>query len=114
MRAVWRNYRQIGPRTPIVAGVVTQAEDLERYEHCFEMPLRIVHLTSSSEVAEHRLRGRYTPSQHRALTWHLDDHQRLARELHQFSAYDLVLDTDRCTPAEVAALVFEKFVPQLQ
>ncbi|GAA1319849.1 MAG: phosphotransferase-like protein [Brachybacterium tyrofermentans] len=113
IRAVWRNYRRTGPRTPIVAGVITRAEDLERYEQCFEIPLRVVHLTASLEVAEHRLRGRYTPSQHRALTWHLGDHERLARELHRLPSYDLVVDTDHSTSAEVAALVFDEFAPQL-
>lgn len=84
---------------------------MERYEQCFELPLRIVPLTASLEVAEHRLRGRYTLSQHRALTWHLGDHEQLARELHQLSSYDLVVDTDHSTPAEVAALVSEEFAP---
>ncbi|MGO2360991.1 MAG: hypothetical protein ACTH6N_07645 [Brachybacterium tyrofermentans] len=114
IRAVWRNYRQTGPRTPLIAGVITQAEDLERYERCFEIPLRVVHLTASLEVAEHRLRGRYTPSQHRALTWHLGNHERLTRELHRLPSYDLVVDTDHRTSAEVAALVFEEFAPQLR
>lgn len=114
IRAVWRNYRQTGPRTPIIAGVITQAEDLERYEKCFEFPLRIVHLTASSDVAVRRLRGRYTPHQRRALTWHLNDHQRLTRKLHQFPSHDLVLDTDHCTPAEVATLVFKEFAPKLR
>lgn len=114
IRAVWMNYRQTGPRTPIVAGVIVTAEDLKRYEQCFELPLQIVHLTASPEVAEQRLRSRYTVSQHRALTWHLDDHQRLARELHQISSDDLVVDTDHSTPAEIAALVFEQFAPQLR
>ncbi|WP_232549539.1 phosphotransferase-like protein [Propioniciclava soli] len=114
IRAVWRNYRQTGPRTPIIAGVCTKDEDLDRYEKCFDLPLRIVHLTASLEVAEQRLRGRYTPSQHRALTWHLGDQERLARELHQLPSYDLVVDTDHKTSAEVAALVFDEFAPQLQ
>lgn len=100
-------------KNPIIAGVITQADDLERYEQCFELPLRIVHLTASSDVVEHQLRGRYTPHQHRALTWHLNDHQRLTRELHQFASHELVLNTDHRTPAEVASLVFEDFAPQL-
>lgn len=114
IRAVWMNYRQTGPRTPITAGVIATAGDLKRYEQCFELPLQIVHLTASSEIAEQRLRGRYTASQHRALTWHLDDHQRLARELHQLASYDLVVDTDHSTPAAVAELVFEQFAQQLR
>lgn len=114
IRAVWRNYRRTGPRTPIVAGVIASHADRERYTQCFGLPLRVVHLTASSEVAERQLRTRYTESQHRALTWHLDDHERLARELHRLSSYDLVVDTDHRTPAEVAALVFETFAPQLR
>lgn len=113
IRAVWRNYRRSGPRTPIIAGVITQADDVDRYEQCFGIPLRIVHLTASSDVAEQRLRGRYTPHQHRALTWHLDDRERLTQQLHRFPSHDLVLDTDHCAPADVAALVFEEFAAQL-
>ncbi|UQN31136.1 chloramphenicol phosphotransferase CPT family protein [Brachybacterium kimchii] len=113
IRAVWRNYRQTGPRTPLIAGVITKAKDLERYKQCFELPLRVVHLTASSDVAELRLRGRYTSSQHRALTWHLGDHERLARELHQLPSHDLVVDTDHRSSAEVAAVVFDEFAPCL-
>jgi chloramphenicol 3-O-phosphotransferase len=114
IRAVWTNYRQTGPRTPIIAGVITKAEDKERYEQCFELPLRIVRLTASLGVAEHRLRGRYTLRQHRTLTWHLDDHKRLARELDQLSSHDLVVDTDHSTPAEVAELIFKALGPYLR
>lgn len=114
IRAVWSNYRRTGPRTPISAGVISSVEDHRRYERCFEMPLRIMHLTASSEVAEQRLRGRYTASQRRALEWHLDDHQRLARELHRFTHYDLVVDTDHSTPAEVAAIIFDHCVPLIR
>ena len=70
-----------------------------------------MHLTATFEVAEQRLRGRYTGSQGRALAWHLEGHQRLARELHRFSNYDLVVDTDHSTPADVAAVVFAHCAP---
>lgn len=113
IRAVWSNYRRTGPHTPIIAGVIRSSDDLERYEESFELPLRVVHLKASTETAEQRLRGRYTASQGRALSWHLNDHQRLARDCAQFSPYDLLIDTDHRTPAEVAAIVFDRFAPDL-
>ncbi|WP_226850662.1 hypothetical protein [Brachybacterium tyrofermentans] len=48
------------------------------------------------------------------MTWHLGNHERLTRELHRLPSYDLVVDTDHRTSAEVAALVFEEFAPQLR
>lgn len=113
IRAVWANYRRTGRRTPIIAGVISCTEDQGRYEQCFDLPLRVVHLTASSEVAEQRLRGRYAASQHRALDWHLERHRRLAQELHSIPSYDLVVDTDHRAPAEVASLLFQQFAPQL-
>jgi chloramphenicol 3-O-phosphotransferase len=112
IRAVWRNYRRTGPRTPIIAGVIAEDDDVERYEQCFDLPLRIVHLTASPAVAERRLRGRYTPQQHRALAWHLEERERLTQKLHRFPAHDLVLDTDHCTPADVASRIFEELAPR--
>lgn len=111
IRAVWDNYRRAGWRTPIIAGVITNTEDRERYEHCFGIPLRIIHLTADSVVAERRLRGRYSMSQSPALNWHLDDHQRLARDLQKIVFHDLVIETDHLTSAEVARLVFDAFAP---
>lgn len=87
--------------------MIAKHEDLESYEQCFKLPLRDVHLTASLEVVERRLRCRYTASQRRALNWHLGDHERLAREFHQLSSYDLVVDTDHSTSAEVTAVIVE-------
>ncbi|MFI8775818.1 hypothetical protein ACIGH6_01865 [Brachybacterium paraconglomeratum] len=110
IRAVWDNYRSVGPRTPLFAGVITDAVDRARYEECVGLPLRIVHLTASPEIAEQRLRGRYSAVQQRALDWHLADHRRLARDLDAALDYDLVVDTDDLDPSEVAAIVFDRFV----
>ena len=109
MRAVWANYARAGARTPIVAGVVETAGDLERYERVFGMPLRLVLLTASDEVAERRLRGRYDADRAAALAWHLDDRARLAAALEQAPEPELRIDTDGRSPAEVAAIVFDRF-----
>lgn len=114
IRAVWHNYSKVGPRTPIAAGVISNEEDRGRYEECFGLPLRIVHLTATPAVAEERLRGRHTAGQEAALAWHLNDYRRLARELGGLPHYDLVIDTDGRTPAEVAGAVFDRYAKELR
>jgi len=105
MRAVWANYERVGPRTPIVAGVIASEEDQARYETVFGRRLRIVLLTASPAVAEARLRGRYDAERGDALDWHLARRERLASELVSGPCNEFTLDTDHLTPAAVAAAV---------
>lgn len=113
IRAVWANYARTGPRTPILAGVVASPEDLERYERALGMPVRLVLLTASAQVAERRLRGRYDADRAGALAWHLDDRARLAAALERAPRPELRIDTDERSPAEVAAAVLDRFAPEL-
>lgn len=106
MRAVWLNYLEAGPRTPIVAGVIESREDADRYENVFDRTLRIVQLTASPDVAEQRLRNRYDADRAEALDWHLEHQRRLSVALAGADWHDLTVDTDHATPAEVAATVF--------
>ncbi|WP_285042303.1 AAA family ATPase [Plantibacter sp. LMC-P-059a] len=109
LRAVWQNYLETGPRTPIVAGVIESLEDARRYEEVFGRPLRLVHLVASPEVAEQRLRSRYDADRADTLVWHLANHRQLAAKLAQADWHTLTLDTDDLTPAQVAAAVFTTF-----
>ncbi len=104
--AVWRTYRETGPRTPIVAGVLESASDIERHEATFERPVRVVLLTASRPVVEQRLRGRYDVSRTAALDWHLADLDRVTSAIADVPA-ELVIDTDERSPREVARVVFE-------
>ncbi|PSL37855.1 hypothetical protein CLV49_1462 [Labedella gwakjiensis] len=108
MRAVWANYERVGPRTPIVAGVIASEEDRARYETVFGRRLRIVLLTASPAVSEARLRGRYDEGRQAALDWHLARHEQLASELVSGRWNELILDTDHLAPADVAEVVFHR------
>lgn len=114
MRAAWENYERVGPRTPIVAGVIASDEDRERYERVFGRRLRIVHLVASPPVAEQRLRGRYTPERAAALDWHLARHEQLAAQLATGTWNEATVETDDRSPAEVASIVFELVAPGLR
>ncbi|MBF4564445.1 hypothetical protein ITJ62_05125 [Plantibacter sp. VKM Ac-2876] len=111
MRAVWNNYLETGPRTPIVAGVIESVEDARRYEEVFGRELRIVHLVASPGVAEQRLRRRYDAGRADALNWHLANHRRLVAVLAHADWHALTVDTDGLTPAQVAAAVFTALDP---
>ncbi|RUQ98226.1 hypothetical protein [Labedella endophytica] len=113
MRAVWENYERVGPRTPIVAGVIASDEDRERYEGVFGRRLRIIHLAASAPVAEQRLRERYTPERAAALDWHLARHEQLALTIGEGPWNEVTVDTDDRSPAEVAAIVFGLVAPGL-
>lgn len=114
LRDVWANYRRVGSRTPIIAGVIESHSDLQRYQDVFRRPLRVVQLVASLKVAERRLRARYDPARRPALDWHLADYERLTRHLADSPWVELTLNTDECSSAEVAAAVFGHFAPDLR
>ena len=63
MGNVWSNYSGVGPRQPVVAGVIVCGHDQERYEKTVALPTRSVRLVASAGVADSRLRRRYTDDQ---------------------------------------------------
>ena len=113
MRAVWATYERVGPRTPLIAGVIASREDRERYQDVFGRRLRVVLLSASPAVAEQRLRGRYDEARAAARDWHLARHERLAEELASVAGNELVLATDELTPAQVAAAVWAQVAADL-
>lgn len=105
MSVVWRNYRAAGPRRLVVSGVISDQEDLVRYETAFGLPVRSVRLTADDQCIEERLRRRYTPEQARSLDWHLTRFRALNHQLTDAGIDELVIDTSGRTPASVARLV---------
>ena len=105
LAAVWQHYRRVGPRQPVVAGVLASTADRERYERVFGLPVRSVRLVAGAAVTEARLRGRYPAQRERALAWHLQRHAELAERLARADLDELVLPTDGLTPWAVATAV---------
>ncbi|WP_091412626.1 hypothetical protein [Friedmanniella luteola] len=105
LAAVWRNYRRTGPRQLVVAGVIADERDRQRYAAAFALPLRSVRLVTEPAVAEVRLRGRYRAQQDRALAWHLARHVQLARRLAENALDEHVVDTGGRGPRDVAEAV---------
>lgn len=102
LEAVWSNYRKVGLRVPIVAGVLRTIEDRNRYARAFDLPVWSVRLRAAVPVTEQRLRGRYDEARDAALQWHLDRHREVAEELEVMDLDDLVIDTDHVHPRQVA------------
>lgn len=109
MTAVWDNYRRTGPRQPVMAGVITSEQDRQRYERIFSLPVRSVRLVSTAAVTEERLRRRYTQHQSRSLTWHLERHLDLSKQLALRNLDDVVIHTDERDPRSVAESVASHF-----
>ncbi len=107
LAAVWSNYRRAGPRQPVVAGVLASEPDRQRYARAFDLPVRAVRLVAAVEVADARLRRRYSAQQDGALRWHLARHADLADRLARADLDELVLDTTGRTPRSVAEAVVD-------
>lgn len=109
MAAVWRNYRDIGPRQLVVAGVIASKQDGQRYESALNLQLRSVRLRASDTVTETRLRSRYSIHQAQALDWHLERHAALSASLDSADLDELIIDTDARTPRSVAVEIINFF-----
>lgn len=103
LAAVWQQHRKVGPRQPVLAGVLASDADRERYARVFGLPVRSVRLVASAAVTEGRLRGRYPAERARALEWHLERHAELTARLARADGDELVLATDALTAGQVAA-----------
>lgn len=109
MAAVWRNYRSAGPRQLVVSGVISSPQDLARHEAAFELPVRPVRLVAEEREIESRLRRRYTSDQDSNLQWHLDRYRTLNFKLAQSHLDEIIIETSRCGPRDVAKKVLEHF-----
>lgn len=109
LAVVWRNYRQAGPRQPVVSGVLTSPADRRRYEHAFGLPVRPVRLEAAAEVVAERLRRRYPAGRSDALQWHLERHEELARQLRSTDQDERTFETGDRTSRAVAEDVLAHF-----
>ncbi len=107
--AVWKSYRSVGPRQLVMCGVISTAAARERYAAAVELPVRMVRLTADADVTRKRLRGRYSPSQRSALEWHLERCDEIAARLDAAHLDELVIDTSRLGPHEVAERTLRHF-----
>lgn len=107
--AVWKGYRSVGLRQLVMCGVISTAAARERYEAAVELPVRMIRLTADADVTRKRLRGRYSPSQQPALEWHLERCDEIAARLEAADLDELVIDTSRIGPHEVAARTLRHF-----
>ncbi|MFF0338350.1 hypothetical protein [Kribbella sp. NPDC004875] len=106
--AVWKCYRAVGPRQLVMAGVISTAAARERYEAAVEGPVRMVRLTADADIVKQRLRGRYDAGQ-KALDWHLERCEEIAARLEAADLDELVIDTSRLAPREVAERALRHF-----
>ncbi|GAA0590071.1 hypothetical protein HPO96_04115 [Kribbella sandramycini] len=109
LAAVWKNYQSAGPRQLVICGVISTPAAKARYETALGGPLRLVRLTAAPAKTERRLRGRYSASQSQALQWHLERYAELAARLAAADLDELVIDTSRLRPHEVAERIGRHF-----
>jgi chloramphenicol 3-O-phosphotransferase len=106
LQAVSDNYRRAGAEHLILAGVIESAAELSRYRETLDTAdLFICRLTVSERAARQRLRNRHAVDHPKTLEWHLARTLELADILDRVALDDLVLDTTKRTPAQLARAV---------
>ncbi|GAB3925433.1 hypothetical protein GCM10011575_05740 [Microlunatus endophyticus] len=109
MAVVWANYKSAGPRRLVISGVIAGREDLERYNDALELTVRPVRLVASPAITETRLMGRYTETQSAKYDWHAQRHLELSERLAAADLDEVIIDTDKLRPSEVATAVLRHF-----
>jgi len=102
LRSLAVNYRAAGAQRFILAGVIEQRREVQRYvEALGSTGMLVCRLTARPDVLERRLRSRHRddPS---GLAWHLSRTGELAEILRLEALDDLVLDTSDRGAVEVA------------
>lgn len=99
------NYRAAGAEAFIIAGVVEERAEVARYVDALGSGgMLLCQLVASPEVLSRRLRARHADDPD-GLRWHLARAGELAQVLQVSAADDLVLDSSRSTPAELAETI---------
>jgi len=107
LRSVAANYRDAGARRFVLAGVIEEPAEVERYlDALASTGMLLCRLVAPSEVLDARLRRRHRDHPDE-LAWYLDRVGELGAILDRFDRHDLVLDTSRASTAELAATVRE-------
>lgn len=109
MKAVCANYQRAATRQVVVAGVIADSSDRQRYQDCLGLDVRSVRLEASAEMTASRLRSRYSHDRAAALAWHLERSGELAGRLRAAHLDECVIETDHLTPRAVAVRVLKYF-----
>ena len=104
LAAVWPNYARRGLRRLVVARVVEDSGDRQRFARALDgADVTICHLTASEEERRRRLQARELDPQWR--DWFLRRTADLAISLEAGGVYDFAVENENRTPAESAELV---------
>jgi adenylylsulfate kinase len=105
LRAIAGNYRRAGARRFVLAGVIESASEVPRYIDALEADgLFLCRLVASPEVIAARLVQRHGEDAEE-LAWHVARVGELADILNSSGMHDLVIETSRATPTELAQKV---------
>ncbi len=106
LRAITANYRNVGVRHLVLAGVAENAAERDSFQAALGVPLRVCRLTAKPSAIRSRLRQRHE-SDHdpESLPWHLTRAEELDLVLDQAAIADIAVDTTNLTPADVAATI---------
>jgi chloramphenicol 3-O-phosphotransferase len=107
LRSVVANYRAAGAGRFVLAGVIEEPAEVDRYLDALgSTGMLLCRLVAPPEVLEARLRERHRDDPE-GLAWHLARVGELAAVLDRFDRHDLVLESSAASPAELAATVRE-------
>ena len=99
------NYRRHGASRFILAGVIEEPEEVERYVAALRSTgMFVCRLVARPEVLDARIRRRHSDDS-AGMRWHLERAGELADILEVAALDDLVLDSSDLTPADLAAAV---------
>lgn len=105
LRSVAANYRAAGARRFILAGVIEDPNEVDKYRTALTSTgMFLIRLTAQPLVLEERLRERHRddPAE---LAWHLERVGELDSILANADSDDLVLDSTATSPVELAGTV---------
>lgn len=105
LRSLASNFRRAGAQRFILAGVIEDANDVERYAQALESRrMTVVRLTASPLVLHARLVARHADDRE-ALSWHTDRVGKLSQILDDSSIDQSQFDTSTHSPAQSAAAI---------
>ena len=99
------NFRRAGAERFVVAGVIEDSGEVERYVQALgAQAMRVFRLIALPEVLSTRLRQRHSDNS-AELAWHLNRAGRLTKILDRASIDEVPIDTDGLSPAQLAEFV---------
>ncbi|HJR25470.1 MAG TPA: AAA family ATPase [Acidimicrobiales bacterium] len=104
LAAVAENFSAAGARDLVVAGVIKDQAELERFTHAVGATITLVRLVVPAAELEERLRGRHGELDPTGLRWHLDRAPVLTAIL-DAAALEMIEVSNSGNPADTAAAV---------